>query len=175
MTQDPQTGSVTSAAGKVVVTGKIVTGVDIEGAASDAVLKAALETMQHWRTGGVSGYQGVEAGEVVTGLRYFNPQTPDKASFLAELQALRQELANLAAQPGSPAETQAAVEALDVAAAESQKEQPLPKKIINNLQLAVGYITDAGKIWEAAAKAGPYLLQALTVATTLYQAAQKLF
>lgn len=175
MTQEPQTGSVTSAAGKVVATGKIITGIDIEGAASDAVLQSALEAMQRWRTGGVSGYQGVEAQQIITGFRYLNPQTPDRSSFLAELQALRQALAGLAAQPDSPAEAQAAVEALDQAAAESQKEQPLAKKIINRLREAVEFITDAGKALEAAGKAGPLIIQALTIAAGLYQAAQKLF
>ncbi|MCK6624797.1 MAG: hypothetical protein L6R45_06435 [Anaerolineae bacterium] len=175
MTQESQTGGVTSAAGKVVATGKIVTGVDIEGAAGDAVLKTALEAMQRWRTGGVSGYQGVEAQEIITGFRYLNPQAPDRDSFLAELQALRQELAGLAAQADSPAEAQAALEALDEAAAESQKAQPLPKKIINRLREAIEFITDAGKALEAAGKAGPLILQALTIATGLYQAAQTLF
>ncbi|MBI1876891.1 MAG: hypothetical protein HYR94_01410 [Chloroflexi bacterium] len=175
MTDQPKTGSVTSAAGKVVVTGKIVTGIDIEGATSDAVLKAALETMQRLQTGGVSGYQGVEAQEIVTGLRYLNPQAPDRESFLAELKALRQDLAKLAAESGSPAEAQAAVESLDQAAAEAQKEQPLAKKIVNRLRETVEFITDAGKTLEAAGKAGPLILQALTIATGLYQAAQAIF
>lgn len=175
MSEEFQTGSVTAGAGKVVVTGKIVTGLDIEGAASDAVLTAALETMQRLRTGGVSGHLGVEAAEIVTGFRYFNPQAPDKDGFLAELKALRQDLANLAAQPQAPREIAEAVKNLDEVAAEAQQEQPLARKIVNRLQETVEFITNAGNVLEAAGKAGPLILQAMTVATGLYQAAQTLF
>ncbi|GIK38023.1 MAG: hypothetical protein BroJett011_18560 [Chloroflexota bacterium] len=175
MSQESQTGGVTSAAGKVGVTGKIVTGIDIEGTTSDSVLKTALETMQRLRTGSVSGYHGVEATEIVTGFRYFNPQVPDKKSFLTELMTLRQDLANLIADPNSPTEVKAALEALDEAATETQKEQPLARKIVNRLRETVEFISDAGRALEAAGKAGPLILQALAIASGLYQAAQTLF
>jgi len=108
MADQPKTGSVTSKSGKVTVRGKIVTGMDLEGALSDETLKAALETMRQLNTGDVSGAEGVEAGEIIVGFRYLNPQAPTKEAFTAELQALRQELAGLAAAPDAPAEIQGA-------------------------------------------------------------------
>jgi hypothetical protein len=83
MTDKPRTGSVISRSGKVTAR-RIITGVEIEGAASDAVLKAALEVMDRLHTGGVSGAQGVEVSEdIVTGFRHLNPQAPDRESFVA--------------------------------------------------------------------------------------------
>ena len=65
----------------IKVAGKIVTGIDIEGFASDAVLKAALETAQHLQ-GSVIAKETLEAGEIIVGLRYLNPQEPDIESLL---------------------------------------------------------------------------------------------
>jgi nucleotide-binding universal stress UspA family protein len=175
MSKQSKTGSVTSKSGKVVVQGKIVTGIDIEGAVSDAVLKAALETMQHLNTGGVSGATGVEAGEIVTGLRFFNPEKPDRDSFVAELKALRQQLADLGADPDTPVEVSNAVESLDEVVDETQKEQPVTRRVINRLRETIEFITDAGKVLDAASKAGPLIAQAIGTATVLYQAAQGLF
>jgi hypothetical protein len=170
-----KTGSVTSKSGKVIVKGKIITGLDIEGAASDETLQAALEAMQHLQTGDVSGAEGVEAEEIVTGFRYFNPEAPTRESFVAELQALRQQLADLAAAPEIPAAVGHAVETLDEVVVETQKEQPLPRRIINRLRETISFISDAGKALDAASKAGPLILQAIVIATGLYQAAQVVF
>lgn len=174
MTQQPKTGSVTSK-GKITVTGKIVTGIDIEGAASDPVLKAALETMQQLNTGSVSAEQGIEAGEIITGFRYFNPAAPDRESFVAELKALREELAGLANDPEAPLEAGDAVESLDDTIAEAEKEQPVTKRLLNRLRESIEFLGEAGKLLDAASKAGPLLAQAIGTATVLYQAAQTLF
>jgi hypothetical protein len=175
MADQPKTGSVTSKSGKVTVTGKIVTGFDIEGAASDAVLKTAFETMQHLQTGDVSGAKGVEAGEIITGLRYLNPQAPDHDSFVAELKALRDELAGLAGEADAPDEVSNAIESLDETLAETQKEKPLAKRVINRLRESLEFISDAGKALDAASKTGPLIVKAIGTATVLYRAAQVLF
>ncbi len=175
MTNQPKTGSVTSKSGKVVVRGKIVTGIDIEGATGDEVLKAALETMKHLHTGDVSGAKGVEAEEIITGFRHFDPQTPTPESFVAELRALRQDLANAAQESDAPSEVQAAMESLDETISETEKEKPLAKRIINRLRESIEFISEAGKLLDAANKAGPLILKALPVAMGLYQAAQTLF
>jgi hypothetical protein len=175
MTKQSKTGSVTSKSGKVVVRGKIVTGIDIEGMASDAVLKVALETMQRLQTGGVSGATGVEAGEIVTGLRYFNPDQPDRESFAKDLKALRQQLSELADSSDIPAEVGEAVSSIDEVVAETQKDKPVTKRIVNRLRETLEFISDAGKVLDAASKAGPLIAQAIGTATVLYQAAQTLF
>jgi hypothetical protein len=175
MTHQPKTGSVTSKSGKVTVRGKIVTGIDLEGAAGDEVLQTALETMQRLHTGSVSGAEGVEAGEIITGLRYFNPETPDRESFVAELKALRQELAGLAAEPEAPEEAQAAVESLADTIAEAEKEKPLARRVVNRLRESIEFIGEAGKVLDSASKAGPLIAKAIATATVLYQAAQLLF
>ena len=175
MTEQSQTGSVTSTSGKVTVRGKIVTGIDIEGAVGDEVLKAALETMQRLHTGSVSGAEGVEAGEIITGLRYFNPETPDRESFVAELKALRAELTGLVADPETPEAAKAAVESLDDTIAEAEKEKPLAKRVVNRLRETIEFIGDAGKMLDSASKAGLLIAKAIGTATVLYQAAQVLF
>lgn len=175
MTQQGKTGGVTSKSGKIKVEGKIVTGIDIEGATSDSVLKAALETMQQLQTGSVSAAGDIEAGEIVTGLRYLNPQAPDRKNFVAELKALRAELAGLAADPDTPQEAQAAVQSLDETIAEAEKEKPLAKRVINRLRESIEFVSDAGKALDSASKAGPLIVKAIGTATVLYQAAQVLF
>jgi hypothetical protein len=175
MTDKPRTGSVTSRSGKVSAR-RIITGVEIQGAASDAVLKAALEVMDRLHTGGVSGAQGVEVSEdVVTGFRYLNPQAPDRETFVAELKALRDVLAELQKQPEAAADAQVAARSLDDAIAEAEKKEPLGKLVIRRLRDTVEFITDAGKALEAADKAGPLILKAIPTAVVLFQLAQKLF
>jgi len=158
----------------IKVTGKIVTGIDIEGSASDAVLKAALETAQHLQ-GSVIAKETLEAGEIIVGLRYLNPQEPDIESFKKELQALREQLAGLATEVNIPAEVGAAADSLGEVVAETRKEQPMTRRVINRLRETIEFITDAGKMLDAASKAGPLIAEAIGTATLLYQAAQVLF
>ncbi len=175
MTDNPRTGSVRSKSGKVSAR-RIITGVDIEGAATDEVLKAALEMMDRLSTGGVSAAEGVEVGEdIVTGFRYLNPQAPDREAFVAELKALRETLAELQKQPEAAADAEAAATSLDDAIGEAQKKEPLGKLIVRRLRDTVEFITDAGKALEAADKAGPIILKAIPTAAALYQIAQNLF
>lgn len=177
MTNQPKTGSVTSKSGKVTAR-NIVTGIDIQGVTSDEVLKAAMETIQHMRTGGVSGAQGVEvSGDVITGvrLRHFDPQSPTREGFVAELKTLREELAVVADEPDTPAEAKDALESLDETIGEAEKKEPRPKRLINRLGETLEYITGASKALEAASKAGPLLANALGTAALLYQVAQTLF
>jgi hypothetical protein len=174
MSEQGKTGSV-SAKGNIKA-GNIITGIDLQGDASDAVVKAALETMQKLRAGDVRAGGNIElSGDIVAGLRFLNPQAPDRDSFLAELKALRAELAGLAAEPDTPAEVSGAAETLAETMAEAEKEQPLARKISGGLRTAVELLTDAGKVWDATSKAGPLLLKAIGTATVLYQAAQVLF
>jgi hypothetical protein len=169
------TGSVTSKSGKVSAR-RIITGIEIEGAVGDEVIKAALETMDRLSTGGVSGEKGVEVGEeIVTGFRYLDPQAPDRESFVAELQALRETVAELQGQPQAPAEIEVAANSLDEAIEEAQKEEPLGKLVVKRLHDAVEFITDAGKLWEASDKLAPLVAKAVSTAVVLYQVAQKLF
>jgi hypothetical protein len=158
----------------IKVTGKIVTGVDIEGAASDTVLKAALKTAQQLQ-GSVIAKETLEAGEIITGLHYFNPDQPDRESFAKDLKALRQQLADLTAEPETPAGVGRAVRALDGAIEETEEKEPLASSIRNRLQEALEFITNAGKALDAANKAAPLIAQAIGTATILYQAAQILF
>jgi hypothetical protein len=145
MSDKPGTGSVISRSGKVTAR-RIITGAEIEGAASDEVLKAALEVMDHLHTGGVSGAEGVEVSEdIVTGFRHLNPQAPDRESFVAELKALRDVLAELQKQPEAAADAEAAAKSLDDAIAEAQKKEPLRKLVVNRLRDTLEFITDAGK------------------------------
>lgn len=138
MSNQPKTGDVSSESGKVSAR-NIITGIDIQGAADDEVLKSALEAMQYLQTGSVKGAKGVEAQEdIVTGFRYLNPEAPTRESFIAELKALREDLATLAAAPDAPAEVAAAVESLDETVIEAQKEKPLTKRIINRLRETAG-------------------------------------
>jgi hypothetical protein len=158
----------------IEVSGKIVTGVDIEGAVSDAVLKAALDTAQRLQ-GSVTAEEKLKAGEIITGLRYFNPQKPDRESFVKDLKVLREQLAGLTADPNTPAIVDRAVKALDEAVAETGEKEPLASRIRNRLQETLEFITNAGKALDAASKAGPLIAQAIGTATVLYQAAQVLF
>lgn len=175
MADKPKTGSVIAKKGKVTAR-NIIVGMDIQGAAGDEVLKTALETMQHLRTGHVRGAEGVEAsGDIVVGFRHLNPEAPDPESFVAELRALRQALAGLQREPEAAANIEAASEAVDDTIAEAGKAAPLPKKVVNRLRDAVEFITDAGKALDAAGKAGPLVVQAIGTATTLYRMAQALF
>jgi hypothetical protein len=173
MTDQSRTGGVT-AKGKVSAR-RIITGVEIEGAASDAVLKAALEMMDRLSTGGVSGAQVEASQDIVTGFRYLNPQKPERAAFVAELKELRGMLAELHRQPGAPAEAEAAARSLDDAIAEAEKKEPLGKLVVKRLHDTLEFITDAGKVWEAADKAGPLIAKTLPTAVALYQIAQALF
>lgn len=175
MTNKGRTGSVTSKKGKVTAR-RIVTGIDIEGAASDEVLQTALEAMDHLQTGGVSGAEGVEVSEeIVTGFRYLNPQAPDREQFMAELRQLRAELAALSQEAGVPPAAADAVESLDEVIAEAKQEEPRARRIINRLRETVEFISDVGKALDAAHKAGPLILEAIPVAMGLYQVAQALF
>ncbi len=175
MSDQPQTGSVFSQSGKVTAR-NIITGIDLQGDVADSVVKAAVETMRSLATGSVSGAQGVEAsGDIVTGLRYLKPEAATREDFVKELEALRQELAPLAAAPETPREIEAAVESIDLALAETQKPEPLKKRIVNGLRDTVEFITDAGKVLDAADKAGPLLAKAIGIATMLYRAAPLLF
>lgn len=121
----------------------IVIGVEIEGAASDEVLTAALEAMDCLSTGDVSGAQGVEASDdIVTGFRYLDPQTPDREAFVADLKALREVLDELKKQPGATAEIEAVAKSLDDAITEAQKKEPLGKLVFKR------YICDNPGRWE---------------------------
>jgi hypothetical protein len=178
MDDQPKTGGVTSKSGKVIVGGKVVTGVELQGPVSDETLQAAIKALQQLQSGGISGDKGVEIkGNFISGLsfHYFDPEQPTPEAFLAELKLLRQQVAELAAGPETLTEAQAAVDSLDETIAEAEKEKPLARRVVSRLQETVGFITDAGKALEAAGKAGPLIAQALGTATVLYQAAQTLF
>ncbi len=116
-------------------------------------------------------------GDIISGVRFrhFDPAEPTRESFIAELRALREELATAATEPDVPGEVQGAVEALDETIAETGKEKPLTKRVINRLRETVEFISDAGKALDAANKAGPLIVKAIPVAMGLYQAAQTLF
>jgi hypothetical protein len=175
MSDKPRTGSVTSKSGKVSAR-RIITGVEIDGAASDAVLKSAIDLMDRLHSGGVSGATGVEVSEdIVTGFRYLNPQAPDRESFVAELKALREALAHVQEQPEAAADAEAAARSLDDAIGEAQKKEPLGKLVVRRLRDTLEFVTDAGKALEAADKAGPLILKAIPTAAALYQIAQTLF
>ncbi len=162
------------AKGNIEVTGKIVTGVDIEGAVGDEVLKAALDTIEKLK-GSVEAGKDLKAGEIITGLRYFNPDQPDRESFVKDLKTLRQQLADLTADPNTPATVGRAVKTLDEAVAETEEEEPLASRIRNRLQETLEFMSKAGKALDVAGKAGPLIAQAIGTATVLYQAAQVLF
>lgn len=175
MTPKTRTGSVSSKSGKVRAR-RIITGIEIEGADSNDVVKAALEVMDHLWTGDVSGAQGVEAGEeIVTGFRYLRPQAPDREAFVAELQSLKETLAQWQKQVKAPAVVEAATRSIDEALAEAKKKEPLGKLIVKRLRDSVEFITEAGKALDAADKAGAVIAKVLPIAVALYQAAQKLF
>ena len=175
MTNQQGTGNVTSKSGKVTAR-RIITGMDIEGPTSDEVLNAALETMTRLNTGSVSGTEGVEASEdIVVGFRYLNPDAPDREAFVAELKALRETLAELKEQSGMAAETEAAAHSLDDAIAEAEKPEPLGKLVKKRLSDTLEFITDAGKVLEAADRAAPLVAKAVATAAVLYQVAQALF
>ena len=173
MADKPRTGSVSA---KNIRARSIVTGVDIEGTASDEVLKAALEAMDRLSTGDVAATETLEVSEdIVVGFRYLNPEAPDRESFVAELGALREMLADLAKAPEAASEIAAAAGSLDDAIDEAAKKEPLGKLVINRLRDTLEFITDASKALEAANKAGPLILKALPTAAALYQIAQTLF
>ncbi len=173
MTDKPRTGSVTA---KNIRARRIIAGVEIEGAASDEVLKAALEAMDRLSTGDVAASESLEVSEdIVTGFRYLNPQSPDRQAFVAELQALREVLADLQKQPEAASEIEAAAQSLDTAIEEAGKKEPLGKLVVKRLHDTLEFITDASKALEAADKAGSLILKALPAAAALYQIAQTLF
>jgi hypothetical protein len=173
MTDKPRTGSVTA---KNIRARRIIAGVEIEGAASDEVLKAALEAMDRLSTGDVRAAETMDVSEdIVTGFRYLNPQSPDREAFVAELQALREVLADLQKQPGAASEIEAAAQSLDTAIEEAAKKEPLGKLVVKRLRDTLEFITDASKTLEAADKAGSLILKALPAAAALYQIAQTLF
>ena len=173
MADKPRTGSVT---GKNIRARRIITGVEVEGAASDEVLKAALETMDRLSTGDVSATESLEVSEdIVVGFRYLNPQAPERESFVAELGALREMLAELGKQPEAASEIGAAARSLDDAIDEAGKKEPLGRLVVNRLRDTLEFITDAGKALETADKAGALILKALPTAAALYQIAQTLF
>jgi hypothetical protein len=172
MADKPRTGSVRA---KNIKARNVVVGVDIEGAASDEVLKAALEAMGR-PTGDVTATETLEVSQdIVVGFRYLNPQAPDREDFVAELGALREMLADLAKGPGAPPEARAAAASLDDAIDEAKKKEPLGKLVVNRLRDTLEFITDASKALQAADKAGPLVLKALPAAAALYQIAQTLF
>jgi hypothetical protein len=174
----PKTGSVTSKSGRIKIGGEVVTGIKIQGEVSDETLQAALNTLHHLQTGGVSGAKGVEIkGDFISGLQFshLDPEHPTLEGFLAELKLLRQQVAALAGEPDAPLEAQEAVKSLDDTITAAEQEKPLARRVVSRLQEAMGFITDAGKTLEAAGKAGPLLAQALGTAAVLYQVAQNLF
>ncbi len=155
---------------------RIIAGIEIEGAASDEVLKAALEAMDRLSTGDVRAAETMDVSEdIVTGFRYLNPQSPDREAFVAELQALREVLADLQSEPEAASEVEAAAQSLDTAIAEAGKKEPLGKLVVNRLRDTLEFITDASKALEAADKAGSLILKVLPTAAALYQIAQTLF
>jgi len=173
MTDKPRTGSVTA---KNIRARRIIVGVEIEGSASDEVLKAALETMDRLSTGDVRASETMDVSEdIVTGFRYLNPQAPGREDFVAEMQALREALADLQKQPEAASEIEAAAQSLDTAIDEAGKKEPLGKLIVNRLRDTLEFITDASKALEAADKAGSLILKVLPTAAALYQIAQTLF
>jgi hypothetical protein len=173
MPQQARTGSVTA---RNISARRIIVGVEIEGAASDEVLKAALEAMDRLHTGDVSADESLQASEdIVTGFRHLNPQAPERQDFVAELKALRQVLADLQAQPEAAVEAEAAAKSLDDAIAEAQKKQPLGKLVVKRLRDTLEFVTDAAKALEAADRAGPLIAKAIPSAVALYQIAQALF
>jgi ribonuclease HI len=174
MTTPFGTGSVRSSRGKVKAR-DITTGINIQAPASDAVLKAALEALQYLRTGRVEGARDVEArGEIVTGLRYLNPQAPDRAALVKELQALRMTLVELQQQLAGNQPLQEAAQAAAEAQAEAEKPQPAPKRLLNRLGELVEFLSSAGKALEAAHQTAPLVAEAVGTAAMLYQIAQKL-
>ena len=173
MADKPRTGRVSA---RNIKARNIITGIDIEGAASDEVLMAALEAMDHLSTGDVTATETLEARQdIVVGFRYLNPEAPDRESFVAELGVLREMLAEVQAQPGAAPEVQAAADSLDDAIAEAGKKEPLGKRVVNRLRDTLEFITDASKALEAADKAGSLILKVLPTAAALYQIAQTLF
>lgn len=173
MTDKPRTGSVTA---KNMQARRIIAGVEIEGAASDEVLKAALGAMDRLSTGDVRATETMDVREdIVTGFRYLNPQSPDREDFVAELQALREMLAELQEGPEAASELEAAAQSLDTAIDEAGKKEPLGKLVVNRLRDTLEFITDASKALEAADKAGSLVLKVLPTAAALYQIAQTLF
>jgi hypothetical protein len=172
MTGKARTGSVK--AGRIKAK-QIITGVKIEGAASDEVLKEAMRLARQFSTGDVTAKESLEADDIVVGFLYLNPDAPAREDFVAELQSLRETVAELQEQPQAPAEVGAAAKSLDEAIGEAQKEEPLGKLVVKRLHDAVEFITDAGKLWEASEKLAPLVARAVSTAVVLYQIAQKLF
>ncbi len=132
--------------------------------------------MDRLSTGDVRAAETMDVSEdIVTGFRYLNPQSPDREAFVAELQALREVLADLRKQPEAASEIEAAAQSLDTAIAEAGKKEPLGKLVVNRLRDTLEFITDASKALEAADKAGSLILKVLPTAAALYQIAQTLF
>ncbi|GAB4458105.1 MAG: hypothetical protein Kow0031_38690 [Anaerolineae bacterium] len=168
MSNQPKTGSVSA---KSIKARNIVTGIDLSGA-DDDTLKAAVELMKTLHTGDVIAEEGIElSGDIITGLSA--PQ--NRQEFVVQVQALRQQLVALAAEPGAPAEIAEAAEEVAVIEAKAQADKPLAKRITGGLRNTIDLLTDAGKLWETSSKAGPLLLKALATASSLYLAAQTLF
>jgi len=165
------------AEGNIEVENDIVVGLKIQGAADDETVKIALDAMERIQPGSVRAGKDIKAKSIITGvsLQYFDPDQPDRDSFLAELQALRQQLSELAGSSDVPAEVGEAVSSIDEVVTETQKDKPVTKRIVNRLRETVEFIGDASKVLDAASKAGPLIAQAIGTATILYQAAQVLF
>lgn len=166
-----QTGSVT---GKSIKARDIVTGIKAEGTLDSAVLQDALQFLQHFDTGDVKAEEDLEASDVITGIA-LKGESLDQEALLAEMKSLREAVAELQKQPEAAAEAKAAGESLDRAIAEAEEEEPLGKMVLNRLRDTVEFLTDAGKLLEAADKAGPLVAKALGTAAMLYQVAGKLF
>lgn len=168
MSNSGKTGSVS---GKSIKARHIVTGVQIEGG-SDETLKAALELMKTLQTGDVIAEGEIEvSGDIITGLSA--PQT--RPEFVVQVQALQQQLVELAAEPDAPDAIAGAAEEVAEAATQAQADKPLAARIAGKLRTTIELLSDAGKLWETSSKAAPLLFKAIGTATVLYQAAATLF
>lgn len=177
MTDQPTTpggtGSVSSRAGKVTAR-NIITGIDLSGVESDAVVVKALESMEKLRTGSVWGEKGVEAsGDIVTGFRILNPEQPTQAAFIQELESLRDELAKLGQDV--PAEATKALKSVEETLGEAQADEPRGPRIRLYLQEAIEFIGKAADTLSKAHAAAPLIYKAGAVLAGLLAVASKLF
>ncbi len=160
------------------IKGNVYTGLI---ASDPAVVSQALSTMSGFQGGAVE-VSGTIEGDVYTGLtvRVSDPEAA-QVEFLAELRALNERLAMVRADEAAPAEVKAAADAVDAAATEAEKPEPLAKVIGNRLREAVELLTDtqkamdaAGTVLDSAGKVAQQVAQALPQAIALYEVARVL-
>ncbi len=175
MTERPKTGGVR--AGGKIKADHIITGVDIEGAIDDETLQAALQVMQKLSTGEVTATGDITAKNIVTGLRYLNPDSPTPADFVAEVKALREQLDQAIAAEEITSDTEAkyARRALDEAAEMAQEEEPLKDILIGRIKEFLNIATKASETFITLDKAAPIIAKTIPTALLLIQMAQKLF